>query len=119
MTLEQEVQTLLEHGDLEMGHARALLGLEGTQQLEAARTTVAKGMTVRQTEAMVRRLLQQQTADPVKEHRVDSDIKRLQDKLSDQVGVPVSIQHNVKGKGRLILKYNSLDELEGILDHIK
>jgi ParB family chromosome partitioning protein len=119
MTLEQEVQTLLEHGDLEMGHARALLGLEGTQQLEAARTTVAKGMTVRQTEALVRRLLQQQTADPVKEHRVDSDIKRLQDKLSDQVGVPVSIQHNVKGKGRLILKYNSLDELEGILDHIK
>ncbi len=119
MTLEQEVQTLLEHGDLEMGHARALLGLEGKQQLEAARTTVAKGMTVRQTEALVRRLLQQQTADPVKEHRVDSDIKRLQDKLSDQVGVPVSIQHNVKGKGRLILKYNSLDELEGILDHIK
>lgn len=119
MTLEQEVQTLLEHGDLEMGHARALLGLEGTQQLEAARTTVAKGMTVRQTEALVRRLLQQQTADPVKEHRVDSDIKRLQDKLSDQVGVPVSIQHSVRGKGRLILKYNSLDELEGILDHIK
>jgi ParB family chromosome partitioning protein len=119
MTLEQEVQTLLEHGDLEMGHARALLGLEGSKQLEAARTTVAKGMTVRQTEALVRRLLQQQTADPVKEHRVDPDIKRLQDKLSDQVGAPVSIQHNAKGKGRLILKYNSLDELEGILDHIK
>ncbi len=119
MTLEQEVQTLLEHGDLEMGHARALLGLEGSQQLEAARTTVAKGMTVRQTEALVRRLLQQQTADPVEEYRVDPDIKRLQDKLSDQVGAPVSIQHNAKGKGRLILKYNSLDELEGILDHIK
>jgi ParB family chromosome partitioning protein len=119
MTLEQGVQTLLEHGDLEMGHARALLGLEGSKQLEAARTTVAKGMTVRQTEALVRRLLQQQTADPVKEHRVDPDIKRLQDKLSDQVGAPVSIQHNAKGKGRLILKYNSLDELEGILDHIK
>jgi ParB family chromosome partitioning protein len=119
MTLEQGVQTLLEHGDLEMGHARALLGLEGSKQLEAARTTVAKGMTVRQTEALVRRLLQQQTADPVKEHRVDPDIKRLQDKLSDQVGAPVSIQHNAKGKGRLILRYNSLDELEGILDHIK
>lgn len=119
MSLEQEVQTLLEHGDLEMGHARALLGLEGPQQLEAARTTVAKGMTVRQTEALVRRLLQQQTADPVEERRLDPDIKRLQDKLSDQVGAPVSIQHNAKGKGRLILKYNSLDELEGILDHIK
>jgi ParB family chromosome partitioning protein len=119
MTLEQEVQTLLEHGDLEMGHARALLGLEGSQQLEAARTTVAKGMTVRQTEALVRRLLQQQTTDSVEERRVDPDIKRLQDKLSDQVGAPVLIQHNAKGKGRLILKYNSLDELEGILDHIK
>jgi len=118
MSLEQEVQTLLEHGDLEMGHARALLGLEGQSQVDAARTSVAKGMTVRQTEALVRRI-QQQTADPVEERRVDPDIKRLQDKLSDQVGAPVSIQHNAKGKGRLILKYNSLDELEGILDHIK
>jgi len=119
MSLEPEVQTLLEHGDLEMGHARALLGLEGKPQVDAARTSVAKGMTVRQTEALVRRLQQQQTVDPKEEHRVDPDIKRLQDKLSDQVGAPVSIQHNAKGKGRLILKYNSLDELEGILDHIK
>jgi len=119
MTLEQEVQTLLEHGDLEMGHARALLGLEGSQQLEAARTTVAKGITVRQTEALVRRLQQQQAADPIEKNRVDPDIKRLQEKISDQIGAPVSIQHNAKGKGRLILKYNSLDELEGILDHIK
>ena len=119
MSLEQEVQTLLEHGDLEMGHARALLGLEGSQQLEAARTTVAKGITVRQTEALVRRLQQQQAADPIEKNRVDPDIKRLQEKISDQIGAPVSIQHNAKGKGRLILKYNSLDELEGILDHIK
>lgn len=118
MTLEQEVQTLLEHGDLEMGHARALLGLEGQKQLEAARTTVAKGMTVRQTEALVRRL-QQQTTESVEKNRVDPDIKRLQEKISEQVGAVVSIQHNAKGKGRLILKYNSLDELEGILDHIK
>jgi len=120
MSLEQEVQTLLEHGDLEMGHARALLGLEGRAQLDAARTAVAKGMTVRQTETLVRHLQQQQEQPGSTEnHRMDPDIKRLQDKLSDQVGASVSIQHNAKGKGRLILKYNSLDELEGILDHIK
>ena len=120
MSLEQEVQTLLEHGDLEMGHARALLGLEGRVQLDAARTAVAKGMTVRQTEALVRHLQQQQEQpEQTENHRIDPDIKRLQDKLSDQVGASVSIQHNAKGKGRLILKYNSLDELEGILDHIK
>lgn len=120
MSLEQEVQTLLEHGDLEMGHARALLGLEGRVQQEAARTAVAKGMTVRQTEALVRHLQQQQEqSESTENHRIDPDIKRLQDKLSDQVGASVSIQHNAKGKGRLILKYNSLDELEGILDHIK
>jgi ParB family transcriptional regulator, chromosome partitioning protein len=120
MTLEQEVQKLLEHGDLEMGHARALLGLEGHRQIEAARTTVVKGMTVRQTEALVRRLQQQQEKpEQATERRVDPDTKRLQDDLSDQVGVPVLIQHNAKGKGKLILKYNSLDELEGILSHIK
>lgn len=120
MSLEQEVQTLLEHGDLEMGHARALLGLEGRVQLDAARAAVAKGMTVRQTEALVRHLQQQQEqSGSTENHRMDPDIKRLQDKLSDQVGASVSIQHNAKGKGRLILKYNSLDELEGILDHIK
>ena len=120
MSLEQEVQTLLEHGDLEMGHARALLGLEGRAQLDAARTAVAKGMTVRQTEALVRHLQQQQEQpEQTENQRMDPDIKRLQDKLSDQVGAAVSIQHNAKGKGRLILKYNSLDELEGILDHIK
>ncbi len=120
MTLEQEVQKLLEHGDLEMGHARALLGLGGHRQIEAARTTVVKGMTVRQTEALVRRLQQQQEKpEQASIHRVDPDTKRLQDDLSDQVGVPVLIQHNAKGKGKLVLKYNSLDELDGILSHIK
>ena len=117
MSLEQGVQKLLEHGDLEMGHARALLGLSGELQLNAARTAVAKGMTVRQTEALVRRMQQEQP--DASTQRVDPDIRRLQDKLSDQLGAPVFIEHNAKGKGRLIFKYNSLDELEGILSHIK
>ena len=120
MTLQQEVQKFLEHGDLEMGHARALLALEAVAQIDAARTIVAKGMTVRQTEALVRRLIQQEknsSHEPTE--KMDPDTKRLQDDLSDQVGVPVLIQHNAKGKGKLVLKYNSLDELDGILKHIK
>ncbi len=120
MTLEQEVQKFLEHGDLEMGHARALLGLDGGAQIETARTIVAKGLTVRQTEALVRRVLQQeQRHENEPTQKIDPDTKRLQDDLSDQVGVPVLIQHNAKGKGKLVLKYNSLDELDGILKHIK
>ncbi|MFT7300002.1 MAG: ParB family chromosome partitioning protein [Porticoccus sp.] len=120
MMLEQEVQKLLEHGDLEMGHARALLGLAGHIQIEAGRMAVARGMTVRQTEALVRRLQQQQERPEKKSiQRIDPDTKRLQDELSDRVGVPIFIQHNAKGKGTLVLRYNSLDELEGILDHIK
>lgn len=119
-SLIAEVQKLLEHGDLEMGHAKALLGLEDDLQVEAARTAVARGLTVRQTEALVRQLLQQKAHPEEKtKQKIDPDIKRLQDKLADQLGVPVLIEHSAKGKGRLVLKYNSLDELDGILDHIK
>ena len=118
MTLKVEVQRLLEHGDLEMGHGRALLGLQGQVQLDAARVVVVKNMTVRQTEAYVRFLLQDKPKDP-NANQLNPDIKRLQEKLSDQLGAEVAIQHSAKGKGRLILKYNSLDELDGILSHIK
>jgi|TARA_B110000908_G_scaffold126534_1_gene148420 ParB family chromosome partitioning protein len=118
MTLEGEVQKLLEHGDLEMGHARALLGLQGQIQLDAARTTVVKNMTVRQTESYVKRLLQGGKGG-LNVSQPNTDIGRLEDKLSDQLGAVVTIKHNEKGKGRLILKYNSLDELDGILNHIK
>jgi ParB family chromosome partitioning protein len=118
MTLEGEVQKLLEHGDLEMGHARALLGLQGQIQLDAARTTVVKNMTVRQTESYVKQLLQGGKGG-LNVSQPNTDIGRLEDKLSDQLGAVVTIKHNEKGKGRLILKYNSLDELDGILNHIK
>jgi len=117
MSLEEDVQKLLEHGDLEAGHAKALLGLSGLMQAEVARTAVAKGLTVRQTEALVRKMLK----PPVEQEKQkdNSDIRVLQDKLSEQIGVPVLIEHSTKGKGKLTLKYNSLDELEGILEHIK
>ena len=77
-------------------------------------------MTVRQTEAFVRHLqVEQEQPKTTGTNRIDPDIKNLQDKLSGQLGAEVLIKHNAKGKGYLTLKYNSLDELEGILDHIK
>jgi ParB family chromosome partitioning protein len=121
-SLSDEVRRMLERGDLEMGHARALLGLEGDAQREAANSVVNKGLSVRQTEALVRNLHQQAEqakAGKAVEIRMDPDIRRLQDDLSEKIGVPVLVQHSAKGKGRLVLKYNSLDELDGILAHIK
>jgi len=118
MTLQEDVQRLVEHGDLEMGHARALLGLEGANQSQAARIVVSKGMTVRQTEALVRHLLAKKTG-PVAAKHIDPNIRHLQDDLSLRLGAPVQILHSAKGKGKLVLSYNSLDELDGILSHIK
>jgi len=118
MSLEKEVCKLLEHGDLEMGHARALLALDGSMQLNAARIAVSKSMSVRQIEAYVRLLLQEKKPTELKTQSVP-DIKILEDQLSNTLGAPVALQHKANGKGRLILKYNSLEELDGILEHIK
>tara|TARA_B110000438_G_scaffold289979_1_gene325167 strand:- start:11842 stop:12744 length:903 start_codon:yes stop_codon:yes gene_type:complete len=115
--LNIDVRRMLEHGDLEMGHARALLSLPDIQQSEAARSVVGRGLSVRQTESLVRRLIAR--AGTANENRpVDPDIKNLEENLADKLGSKVMIQHTAKGKGRLILKYNSLDELDGILSHI-
>lgn len=120
IALNEEVKTLLEHGDLEMGHARALLTLEPQQQKEIARQIVAKGLSVRQTEALVRHYQENQNQEKVKpEVQVSADIRRLQDRLSETLGAGVEIQHGTKGKGKLVISYNSLDELDGILGHIK
>ena len=116
-SLEDEVQIMLEHGDLEMGHGRALLGLSGIAQVNAARTVVGKGMTVRQTEDLVRKL-QQPPASKTNPIQANADIRHLEEKLSQQVGAEVMIQHSSAGKGKLVFKYNSLDELEGILERI-
>ncbi|MCB1687392.1 MAG: ParB/RepB/Spo0J family partition protein [Halioglobus sp.] len=119
MTLQEDVRRLVEHGDLEMGHARALLGLEGANQSQAARMVVAKGLTVRQTEALVRNLLTQKKQPAGNNNKMDPNIRHLQDDLSRRLGAAVSIQHSAKGRGKLVLSYNSLDELDGILSHIK
>ncbi len=118
MTLQEDVRRLVEHGDLEMGHARALLGLEGGQQSHAARSVVARGLSVRQTEALVRSLLERKDK-PAPQPGLDPNIRHLQDDLSRRLGTRVEIRHGSGGKGKLVLGYSSLDELDGILSHIK
>jgi ParB family chromosome partitioning protein len=118
IALPEVIKTMLSHGDLEMGHARALLGLPEDQQVEGARHVVARGLTVRQTEALVRQWLsgKQEAADPVK---ADPDITRLEQRLAERLGSAVQIRHGQKGKGQLVIRYNSLDELQGVLAHIR
>lgn len=118
MSLNTEVRHFVERGELEMGHARALLSLPLEKQLEAGKTIKAKGLSVRQTEALVRRMLSQKQSKGSTEE-IDPDIRHLQDNLSEKLGTRVSIQHTAKGKGKLVLAYNSIAQLEGILDHIK
>lgn len=117
ISLNDDVKKMLEHGDLEMGHARALLSLNGTDQSGAAHSVVQRGLSVRQTEALVRKLQQEKDAKP--QPKVDPDVRKLQDTLAAKLGAPVQIDHNAKGKGKLVIKYSSLDELDGILNHIR
>ncbi|MDP5070940.1 MAG: ParB/RepB/Spo0J family partition protein [Congregibacter sp.] len=116
-SLQTDVRTLLEHGDLDMGHARCLLTLDAGHQLVLARRIVAKGLSVRQAEALVKEF---QTDKPtVQPKTLDPNIRSLQDELSQKLGSAVLIQHTASGKGRLVLSYGSLDELDGILSHLK
>jgi len=94
------------------------LSLTPELQLQTARQVEAKSLSVRQTEALVRRL-QEENEHPKEPKKVDPDIRRLQESLSEKIGANVDIKHSAKGKGKLIIQYSSLDELDGILDHIK
>ena len=118
-SLENEVQKLLERGDLELGHAKCLLALEGAAQVNAARTVVGDSLTVRQTEVLVKKLQLGTSSKPAALAPSTPDKKRLEDDISEKIGVPVSIQHTAKGAGKLVFKYNSVDELDGILAHLK
>lgn len=116
-TLELDVKKLLEYGDIEMGHARALLALSGEQQVEAARIVSGKGLTVRETENLVRKLQLPPTVKSTDE--VDPDVKRLETELSEKLGSPVAINYNQKGRGKMVISYASLDELDGIIARLK
>ncbi|MBD1553170.1 ParB/RepB/Spo0J family partition protein [Pseudomonas typographi] len=118
ISLPDVIKTMLAHGDLEMGHARALLGLPDDQQVEGARHVVARGLTVRQTEALVRQWLSSKP-EPLPAPKADPDITRLEQRLAERLGSAVQIKHGNKGKGQLVIRYNSLDELQGVLAHIR
>jgi len=118
LALEAHVRTMLERGDIEMGHARALLALSGQKQIEAARVVVGKGMTVRQTEALVKKWLNDAQAPAKTGGSVDVDIVRLQDRVAETVGLPVNVQHNASGKGKVTFSFSKLEELEGLLERL-
>ena len=120
MELADEVKELLEQRRIEMGHARALLSLTARrQQIEVAGLVARKSLSVRDTESLVRRLLSAPKAGSAPETSPDPDIRRLELELADKLGAKVLFRHSSSGKGVLLVSYNSLDELEGILAHIQ
>jgi ParB family transcriptional regulator, chromosome partitioning protein len=121
LELSDEVKELVAQRELEMGHARALLGLSARkQQTEVGRLVAKKGLSVRETEALVRRLLAHADGTPASERPpVDPNIRKLQDDLTDRLGAKVTLQHNARGGGKLVVSYHSLDELDGILERIR
>jgi ParB family chromosome partitioning protein len=122
LDLSDKVKPMLESREIEMGHARALLSISNkTQQFDAARQVVKKGLSVRETEQLVRRVLSNEPGKKAKTDSVgpDADIRRLEVDISGKLGAKVKIAHTKKGAGKLVINYNSLDELDGILKHIK
>lgn len=117
LKLNPDVRGLVEQGLIDMGHARALLALEGLQQSDAANHVVARSLSVRETEQLVRNLLEPKQKKESSEP--DPNIRSLQNRLSEQLGAKVAVQHAASGKGKLVIHYNSNDELQGILEHIQ
>ncbi len=123
LDLTPAVKEYVDARQLDMGHARALLGLNDVRQTEAACQVVSRGLSVRETEKLVRRMHMEdeggEAAVQTDQHEPDPDVRRLQDDLAQRLGARVRIQQGNKGKGKLVIAYNSLDELDGILEHIK
>jgi ParB family transcriptional regulator, chromosome partitioning protein len=121
LELNDDVKGFVESRNLEMGHARCLLGLKGFRQSEAARAVVARGLSVRETERLVRRLQEDEQGEAQRRPKpdLDPDIRRLLADLTDRLGARVEIHQGTKGSGKLLIAYNSLEELDGILGHIR
>ena len=119
LTLSKEAREYLASGKLDMGHARALLALSGSDQVKAARAVVAQGLSVRETERLVRKIVEQVKfpAKSAPKAQVNADLLNLQEEISTKLGARVQILDR-SGKGKLVIQYNSLDELDGILDKI-
>lgn len=117
LSLAEEVRKMLEHGDLEMGHARALLTLPEALQIEAAQQIIKKMLSVRETEELSRRM--QLPRLPEMPKSIDPDIKRLQQDLSSRLNMTVLINCNSKGRGKVVIRYNDLTELDTILEYLQ
>jgi len=117
LTLAEEVKALLESGQIEMGHARALLTLPDVSQMDAALMIVEKALSVRETEELVRRL--QLPNLPAMPKSIDPDIRRLQQDLANKLKLMVAINCNPKGKGKVVIRYSSLEELDSILEYFQ
>jgi len=122
LELSDKVKPMLESRQLEMGHARALLAISSAvQQLDAARQVVKKGLSVRETERLVRSMLDKSGTNKATKpaDSGNADIRRLEIEVSEKIGAKVRVNHTKKGSGKVVISYNSLDELDGILKHIK
>jgi len=112
--LHPEVKKLLANNQLEMGHARALLGVEGIKQVTLANKVVKEGLTVRATERLVKESQEEPKVMSVK--TIDNDTLRLQNSLTAKIGAKVTIDHKENGSGKVVINYSSLDELDGIIE---
>jgi ParB family transcriptional regulator, chromosome partitioning protein len=121
LDLGEETKSLVEHRELEMGHARALLGIDNKrQQAEIAAQVAQQKLSVRDTEALVKRLASQPASSAAESSsRADPNIRKLEADLSEKLGAKVQVQHSSSGKGKLVITYHTLDELDGILVHIQ
>lgn len=118
LSLGSTTRSLLESGALDMGHARALLALDGLAQDQAARTVASQALSVRQTEALVKKILKPKSASRSEAKTKDAETERLEQRLMDRIGAPVSIDHSSSGKGELRISYSTLEELQGVLGHL-
>lgn len=116
LSLNDDVQMMLEERQIEMGHARALLALSGNIQSQMAKTVYTRGLSVRETERLVKRIQEGKTVEK-KQAEVDPNIRSLEQDLADRLGAKVNIRHGKQG-GMVTIRYHNVDELEGILNHI-
>ncbi len=113
LSLTPSVRDLLDRGDIDMGHARALLALSPSRQTEAARTVVTKGLSVRETEQLVANLLRDATTPP--KRKVDRDVARLEEELSERIGTRVEIKPGTRGTGKIVVRYASHDHFDDLV----
>jgi len=121
LSLNEEVQALLREEKIEMGHARALLSLKGPAQTQMAQTVIARALSVRETERLISKQQEGDSYEPETSYKVtlDPNIRRLEEDLAGKLGANVRIRHADSGQGQLVIRYHSVDELEGILAHLK